>query len=69
MKGFDLNPSDQIELGHAECQGFGANVPELNLRLRIQALSGQANDGALAKPPMTHALPDPEHLATHGDAG
>ncbi len=60
--------TNEIKLRHAECQGFRANVPKLDLRLRVKPLAGQANNRALAETPMPNALTDTEHLTAYGDA-
>ncbi len=59
----------QLKLGDAQGERFGANVSKLNLRLRIKSLAGEPNNRALAESPVSNALPDAEHLATHHDTG
>ena len=64
MTGCDLVSARQLKFGDAQRKCFGADVPELDLRLCVKALAGEADDRPLTKTPVSYALADAKHLAT-----
>ncbi|KAG0738685.1 hypothetical protein G6F24_017548 [Rhizopus arrhizus] len=58
---------NNIKLGDAQRQGLGADVAELDLCLRVLSCAAQANNRAVAKPRVTHALTHTILLVAHRD--